>query len=49
MLERPETVRVFNALGIDACCGGMQTLATAAADVGVPLADLLATLAGAAA
>ena len=44
----PESVGVFNALGVDACCGGAATLAEAAGRDGVPLTELLRALASAA-
>ena len=37
----PRTIAVFNALGIDACCGGAASLGEAAARDGVDLATLL--------
>jgi regulator of cell morphogenesis and NO signaling len=40
----PRTVAVFNALAIDACCGGERTLAEAAQEDGVQLDALLAAL-----
>ena len=39
-LRYPVSIKVFNAFGIDACCGGAATLAQAAADAGIAL-DLL--------
>ncbi|MDF1501376.1 hypothetical protein [Roseisolibacter sp. H3M3-2] len=45
----PSSVAPLNALGVDTCCGGAATLAAAAADVGVPLPELLAAVAAAAA
>lgn len=43
LLEHPGSIAVFNRLGIDACCGGGDTLAQAAAD-GPGLARLMAAL-----
>jgi regulator of cell morphogenesis and NO signaling len=40
----PATVGVFNAFGIDACCGGAATLADAAARDGAELDALLGAL-----
>lgn len=40
----PETVAVFNAFGLDACCGGAAPIAEAAARDGAPLGALLASL-----
>ena len=40
----PETVSVFNAFGIDACCGGAASLHEAARRDGVSLAELVAAL-----
>jgi len=42
--DHPETAVVFNAFGIDACCGGARSLRDAAADDGADLAILLGTL-----
>ena len=36
----PVTARVFNAFGIDTCCGGAATLAEATAHAGVPCDDV---------
>ena len=41
----PATIAVLNALGVDTCCGGAASLDEAAADVGVPTAELLDRLA----
>jgi iron-sulfur cluster repair protein YtfE (RIC family) len=41
----PATLAVFNARGLDACCGGGLTLRDAAARHGLDLAELLAALA----
>ena len=41
----PESIAVFNELGIDTCCGGALTLPEAAARKGVPLPELLKALA----
>jgi regulator of cell morphogenesis and NO signaling len=40
----PESVSVFNQLGIDACCGGDASLAEAAWRDGVDLGSLLTRL-----
>ncbi len=40
----PESVSVFNQLGIDACCGGDASLAEAARRDGVDVGTLLARL-----
>ena len=45
--ESPETVAVFNAFGIDACCGGSDSLAEAAERSGVELGELVRALADA--
>ena len=45
----PASIAVFNALGMEACCGGAATLAEAAAREGVPLGELLQALREAAA
>ena len=37
----PETVRVFNAFGVDACCGGAQPLREAAHAAGILPDELL--------
>jgi regulator of cell morphogenesis and NO signaling len=42
--KHPTTVAAFNALGIDACCGGDASLAEAAKRDGVDLDALLAAL-----
>ena len=41
----PTTVRVFNAFGVDACCGGDASVAEAAERDGVPLDALVQGLA----
>ena len=46
--RHPATVAVFNALGIDACCGGAASLAEAAARDGADPAVLLAAVRAAA-
>ena len=33
--EHPASIRVFNAFGVDACCGGAATLGEAARDAGL--------------
>lgn len=40
----PATVSVFNAFGIDACCGGDRTIARAAAEDGADATALLEAL-----
>ena len=40
----PESVSVFNELGIDACCGGDASITEAACRDGVDLGSLLARL-----
>jgi regulator of cell morphogenesis and NO signaling len=42
--QYPGTVSIFNAFGIDACCGGAASLREAARRDGVDLAELLAAL-----
>jgi regulator of cell morphogenesis and NO signaling len=42
--EMPAAAAVLNRLGIDTCCGGLLSLAEAAASAGLPLARLLAAL-----
>ena len=44
----PTSVGALNALGVDSCCGGAASLASAAAEAGVPLDALLAAVARAA-
>jgi regulator of cell morphogenesis and NO signaling len=45
VIERfPATISVFNALGVDSCCGGHATLAEAAADAGMDVKALLSAL-----
>ena len=44
ILQVPNAVTVFNAFGVDACCGGAATLAEAAADARVPVDTLLDAL-----
>ena len=46
-IKHPTTVRVFESLGIDYCCGGKRTLNDACERAGVPVKralDLLAAL-----
>lgn len=40
----PTTVAVFNAFGVDACCGGAASLEEAAERDGVDVSELLAAL-----
>ncbi|MEP6990361.1 MAG: DUF542 domain-containing protein [bacterium] len=42
--DAPIAISVFNAFGIDTCCGGAVTLADATVHAHVPLATLLAAL-----
>ncbi len=42
--EYPATVRMFEALGIDYCCGGQRTLKDAAQEAQMPVESLLAVL-----
>ena len=44
LLRLPATGRVFNAFGIDSCCGGAATIAQAATDADIPLDVLLDAL-----
>ena len=44
ILQVPNAVKVFNAFGVDACCGGAATLVQAAADARVPIDTLLEAL-----
>lgn len=44
LLRHPATVAVFNAFGVDACCGGAASLADAARDAGISLDALLDAL-----
>jgi len=44
LTQYPETVSIFNAFGIDACCGGAASLREAARRDGVDLAELLGAL-----
>ena len=37
----PAAVSALNAAGIDTCCGGGDTLSVAAAQAGIPIADLV--------
>jgi iron-sulfur cluster repair protein YtfE (RIC family) len=40
----PESIAVFNQLGVDACCGGANSLAEAALEAGITLEQLIAAL-----
>lgn len=40
----PASIAVLNALGIDTCCGGMESLRDAATEAGVALPVLLAAI-----
>ena len=44
LLRYPSTVAVFNQFGVDACCGGANTIAEAARESKVNLDALLAAL-----
>jgi len=44
-IEHPATVRIFESLGIDYCCGGKRTLKDACERVGVPVERALELLA----
>ena len=44
LLRHPVSIQVFNAFGVDACCGGAATLEQAAAEAGVPTDVLLHAL-----
>lgn len=46
-VENPASVRVFEKLGIDYCCGGRRPLAEACAEAGVPVEQALDLLANA--
>jgi len=46
VLELPAAVRVFEALGIDYCCGGQRSLAAACTEAGQDLQEVLAQLDG---
>ncbi len=40
----PETVTVFNAFGVDSCCGGDASLEEAALDAGAARSELISAL-----
>lgn len=42
--QHPAALRVLNAFGIDACCGGARTLVEAAREDGADLSALVAAL-----
>lgn len=44
LMKYPATISVFNAFGVDACCGGAQSLREAAAGDGIDLDALVAAL-----
>lgn len=44
LLQYPATIAVFNAYGVDACCGGAQSVRDAAAQDGLDLEALVAAL-----
>ena len=41
MRRHPASVRVFNAFGLDTCCGGARTLGDALSDAGVDAETIL--------
>ena len=43
-LEHPQSIRVFERLGIDYCCGGRRPLAEACSDRNLSLDDVRAAL-----
>ena len=43
-VENPATVRVFESLGVDYCCGGRQSLKDACAAAGIPVEEALQRL-----
>ena len=43
-VDNPETVRVFESLGIDYCCGGRQSLKDACAVASIPVEEVLQRL-----
>ena len=43
-IENPSTIRVFESLGLDYCCGGKRTLSEACATAKVPVAHALELL-----
>lgn len=40
----PESIAVFNQLGVDSCCGGAASLADSARETGIDLDELLSML-----
>ncbi len=44
MRQYPPSVEIFTALGVDACCGGNDTLTAAAHHAGIAPAALIGTL-----
>ncbi|MEO8479677.1 MAG: DUF542 domain-containing protein [Gemmatimonadota bacterium] len=44
MADCPDTMRVFNAFGVDTCCGAHRTVREAASEDGVHEAALVAAL-----
>ena len=44
MARWPQSIAPLNSLGIDTCCGGMESLRAAAEHAGVPLPVLLAAI-----
>jgi iron-sulfur cluster repair protein YtfE (RIC family) len=40
----PDTVTVFNAFGVDSCCGGAASLEEAALDAGADRSELISAL-----
>jgi iron-sulfur cluster repair protein YtfE (RIC family) len=46
VMERyPHAISVFNARGVDSCCGGNYSLGEAAADAGIEIKALMSELA----
>src|SRR3954454_11415816 len=43
-LENPASIRIFERLGIDYCCGGRKPLAEACEEKNIPLSDVIAAL-----
>ena len=44
MARWPQSIAPLNSLGIDTCCGGMESLRAAAEHAGVPLPVLMAAI-----
>lgn len=43
----PESIAVFNRLGVDSCCGGAASLADSAREAGIEVDELLSILSAA--